>query len=142
MEPQRGGRPLVRGVVARVADQILHDDGLAPLDHEAAQALADVQPGARHEGRRRFGPRPEDELVALDQPEPRGLDAEQAGGLVDDEGQHLVGLVDGGETAADLVEDLEPPHLGRLLPRAAEGAWCRACHVPPCRDHTPAGVRL
>ena len=108
--------PLVERIVPGVRGQILDHHGLARRDDPARQALADLDPRARHHAGGRLGPGRDQQVVALAEPDAGRLGAQQARRLVHDQPEHLVGLVDGGEPARHLVEHLElaPVPLGVL----------------------------
>ena len=94
-------------VERRVLREVLDDDGLAPRDDLAGQALAQLDSRPDHEGRGRLRPGADDEVVALEEAQARRLGLHEPGRLVDDQREHLVGVVDRGELARDVVEDLE-----------------------------------
>ncbi len=93
------GATLVGGIVTRVLGQILDHDRLTAGNDEAAQALPDLEPRPRHHAGRRFGPGADDQIVAFQQAEARRLGGDEPGGLVDDDRQHLLRIVDRGQPA-------------------------------------------
>ena len=96
----------------------------------AAQALPVVQAGAGHDLGRGLGARLEHQIVAVDQPQPRGVGREQRHRRIHDEIQDLLAVGDGGEAPGDVVEDLEAAALLSL----AVGCLARTGAETPRHD--------
>ena len=90
--------------------------GLARGHDLAAQALPALEPRPGHHAAAGLGPGADHQIVAFQQAEAGGFRADEPGGLVDDDRQHFLGIVNGGQPARHVVEHLEPmPVALRLL---------------------------
>ena len=67
MKPLLEGRPLVSRIVAGVLGQVIDCNRLSGEDDEPTEALPDLEPIPRQDGRRGLGSRPEDQLLPLQQ---------------------------------------------------------------------------
>jgi hypothetical protein len=109
----------VGGGLAPVLDEILDGQRLARRHDSTAQALADLDAGPQHDVRGSGAAGREHELIPLEQADAGGLGTEQPGGLLDEQREKLVGVLDGRHPPSQIVHHAQVEPLALRLLEAA-----------------------